>query len=319
MGIGKDPDRLLCRKPTEMRAFHPLLCRSEAMREGLCTECLCRGCDFFVVEARLVDIIPERARMSDDIAIANDILLAVDTEPQQRFTVLLMLPGARHVGKRTGHGLLVVLEQQDEVQFARFLLRADARRLAFSLRRGLGLHWFRRLGLTGRRRLRLRRRLDRLDLATPTSRQLHRHHRGNSEPDDGDCQDARTSRSRRLILKHGDPPLEIRKRPGGAGGRQTGSRPGDAERQEKPAIVLRRDVQRVHHRRIARRLPRQRVFARGKPDEGMKEEQPLGECRNAAEPEIRALDVRQLVADRHLLLTVGQRFETSRWEQHDGS
>ena len=51
----------------------------------------------------------------------------------------------------------------------------------------------------------------------------------------------------------------------------------------------------------------------------MKEEQALGQRRHAPEPQVGAFEVRQLVAQGELLLTIGQHAEAIRWHQHDWS
>ena len=143
-------------------------------------------------------------------------------------------------------------------------------------------------------------------------RELHRHQRRDGKSDNGDGDNARPRRPWRNILQHEHPPLQIHKRPRGARRGKTGLRLRDAERQQQAAVLLRRRGEGSHDRGIARRLARDRIFARREMHERVKEEDAFGERRHAPEPQVRPLDVRQLVAERHLLLRLGQTREASR-------
>ena len=148
-------------------------------------------------------------------------------------------------------------------------------------------------------------------------RELHRHQRryGKSDSDDGD--DARPRRAWRDVLQHEHPPLQIHKRPRGACRGETGLRLRHAKLQQQAAVFLGRRGKGSHDRGIARRLARDRIFARREVHERMKEEDALGECWHAPEPQVRPFDVRQLVAERHLLLRLCQAREAGRRQQDD--
>ena len=135
--------------------------------------------------------------------------------------------------------------------------------------------------------------------------EAQRYQREHRDGDGGDGNSARPGRARRQLLQHGNPPLQMHERPGGVG-RRTSLRARHAERQEQASVLARRGVERFDHGRVTRRFSRHRILARHEVRQGVKEEQPLGKRRHASEPQVGALQVRELVAERHLALPIAQ-------------
>ena len=263
-----------------------------------------------LLDVLLVERPPGVTRFADHVAIADHVFASVHLEPQQRGAVALMASGAVELVHRSGNRLLSFVDQ-DELQ----------RRLAsIGPFLGPGFRQHRRW------RRRSRRPADfgflcgdeprtRLGSRRGPGHEAERHEREDGGADGGGGDRSRSGSTGRELLEHRDPPLQMQERPGRAGG---GARlgPRHAEREQETTVFTRRGVERLDHGGVARRFARQRVLARNEMRERMKEEQPLGERRHAPEPEIRALDVRQLVADGHLLLARGQRREPLR-RQYD--
>ena len=267
-------------------------------------------------QVRVVDPLPGCLHLAQHLAVADDVLATLVAEPEQRLAVALMRERPREIVFRSRHRALVVFEQQHEANAGltrrpRLLFRLD---LAFGLdSNGLG-----------RRAVALRDsrgppcRTDLYGGRCRTGDEAQRNHRDEGQPDDTAGDDARAIRSRREILKHRNSPLEMLERSGGAC-RRARLRPGHAQREQQAAVLARCRVERLDHGGIAGGFTRERVLARRELDEWMEEEQPLGERGHAAQPQVGTLQMRELVAQRHLLLPIGQRAEAIRGKHHDGA
>jgi hypothetical protein len=119
------------------------------------------------------------------------------------------------------------------------------------------------------------------------------------------------------VIQHADSPFQARERARCAGRREACAQRRDAEREEQAAVVLRRGVHGAQHGRIAGRLTRKQVLARGDVRQRVEEEETLGQRRHAAEPQVTAPEVHQLVADRHALQCIGQGVEARPGQQDD--
>ena len=136
-----------------------------------------------------------------------------------------------------------------------------------------------------------------------------RHDRESRDADDDRGDGAGSDGAGRLTVEHGNSPSEGRERPRRTGRREARSRPRHAEAEQQASVFLRSRVHDREHVRVAGRFATERVLARREVHERMKEEHALRNRRHAPEPEVRPLDVRQLVTERHALLPLRQRVE----------
>ena len=90
---------------------------------------------------------------------------------------------------------------------------------------------------------------------------------------------------------------------------------GDAQVKEETPVPCGARIERGDDGRIAGGFAPEGVLACGQMDEWMEEEQALGQGGRAAEPQVATLHVSELVAERHLLLSLGKLHEPPRRQQ----
>ncbi len=118
------------------------------------------------------------------------------------------------------------------------------------------------------------------------------------------------------MLEHDDPPFESAKGPRGARRRQCRGAGGDAEIEQQASVRLRCRSKCRQDGGVAGNLAPEHVLTRRQARERMEEEETFRCGRDDAEPEIAALDVRELVTERHALLVVAHRREPRRNHDH---